>query len=119
MISETLFSSMARILIPEEYLQDFDVVNIEEHSQEWVIELTEKADRIPKSLFGKDVVLDGYCNTIDLLTHAFSMKKIYLRLRRRRWKERGSIEHYSNRYDLHLAGAKITPSLGAFLKDAL
>ena len=119
MATDKLFDSLSRILVPAEYLEDFEIVNIQENSQEWIVELTEKEARIPVSLQGKDVVLDGYCNTVDLLTHAFSMKKIYLRLRRRRWKERGSSEHHSNQYDLHIACAKITPSLGAFLKDAL
>ncbi len=115
---EELFGSMARILVPEEYLKNFSVSNIKELPHEWLIELTEKEDKIPEALKGKDAVLDGYCETIDVLTHAFSLKKIYLRFKRRRWKERGSTIHYQNQYDLHIAGAKITPTLGAFLKEA-
>jgi hypothetical protein len=74
-----------KIFIPEEYLVDFEVNHIENKPQEWVIELVEKEDRIPKALAGKEVVLDGYNNEIDILTHAFSLKKIYLRLIRRRF----------------------------------
>lgn len=115
---EELFKSMARILIPEEYLKDFKVSKIQETPNEWLIELTEKEEKIPEELEGKDVVLNGYCDTVDVLTHAFSLKKIYLRFRRRRWKEKGTTLHYQNKYDLHIAGAKITPTLGAFLKEA-
>lgn len=117
-MSSELFEQMAKILVPEEYLKDFEITQIEDNSNEWLIELTEKEDRIPVELLGKDVVLDGYCNSVDVLTHAFSMKKIYLRFLRRRWKERGLTVHYQNQYDLHVAGAKITPTLGAFLKEA-
>jgi hypothetical protein len=115
---ESLFKQMAMILVPAVYLEDFEVTSIKDAPEEWLIELTEKADRVPEELQGKDVVLDGYCNTLDVLTHAFSLKKIYLRFRRRRWKERGSTDHHQNQYNLHLAGAKITPTLGAFLKEA-
>ncbi len=77
-----------KILIPSEYLKDFDPNRVENKPDEWIIELIEKEDRIPQALVGKEAVLDGYNNEIDILTHAFSLKKIYLRLIRRRWKER-------------------------------
>lgn len=80
----------AKIFIPEEYLQYFEINHVENLPEEWVIELVEKEDRIPKALEGKEVVLDGYCNEIDILTHGYSLKKIYLRLIRRRWKEKGA-----------------------------
>jgi hypothetical protein len=106
-----------KVLIPSEYLEDFEVNHIENKPREWVIELVEKEDRIPKNLQGKDVVLDGYCNEIDILTHAFSLKKIFLRLIRRRWKERGTTKHYSNEYNLHIPGMKTTKEFRDFLKE--
>lgn len=106
-----------KIFVPQEYLNDFEANHIEERPDEWIIELVEKEDRIPNVLKGKDVVLDGYCNEIDILTHAFSLKKIYLRLIRRRWKERGGTKAYSNDYDLHIAGMKTTREFRDFLKE--
>jgi len=106
-----------RIFVPQEYLNDFDVNHIEEQPSEWLIELVEKEDKIPEELKGKEVVLDGYCNSIDILTHAFSLKKIYLRLIRRRWKEKGGTKGYSNEYDLHIPGMKTTKEFGDFLKE--
>lgn len=106
-----------RIFIPQEYLNDFEVNHIEEQANEWIIELVEKEDRIPKDLRYKEVVFDGYCNSIDILTHAFSLKKIYLRLIRRRWKEQGGTKGYSNEYDLHIPGMKTTKEFGDFLKE--
>ena len=61
-----------KILIPEEYLKDFEPNSVENKPTEWVIELIEKEDRIPQALAGKEAVLDGYNNEIDILTHAFS-----------------------------------------------
>ncbi|MFT3945604.1 MAG: hypothetical protein QM763_23635 [Agriterribacter sp.] len=106
-----------KIFIPEEYLVDFEVNHIENKPQEWVIELVEKEDRIPQALYGKEVVMDGYNNEIDILTHAFSLKKIYLRLIRRRWKEKGTTKHYSNEYNLHIPGMKTTKEFRDFLKE--
>jgi hypothetical protein len=112
-----LSEEIYKVLIPEEYLKDFDVNHVENKPQEWVIELVEKEDRIPKVLTGKEVVLDGYNNEIDILTHAFSLKKIYLRLIRRRWKEKGTTKHYSNEYNLHIPGMKTTKEFRDFLKE--
>jgi hypothetical protein len=106
-----------KMFVPGEYLNDFEATHIEERPDEWIIELVEKEDRIPEVLKGKDVVLDGYCNEIDILTHAFSLKKIYLRLFRRRWKQRGGTKGYSNEYDLHIPGMKTTREFRDFLKE--
>lgn len=114
---EDLLSSMASILIPKEYLENFEVSDVEEKSSEWIITLIEKEDRIPDVLSGKAAVLDGYCNAVNIMTHAFSLKKIFLQIYRRRWKEPGSDRHYSNEYDLHLPGMKTTKEFGAFLKE--
>jgi hypothetical protein len=104
-------------LIPEEYLQDFEVTSVENKPEEWVITLVEKPERIPAALAGKDAVLDGYCNEVDILTHAFSLKKIFLRMHRRKWKERGDTKHYYNTYDLHIPGMKTTKEFRDFLKE--
>lgn len=115
--STNLSQEVYKILIPVEYLEDFEVSSVEEHAREWIIELVEKADRIPVALQGKAVVLDGYCDEADILSHAFSLKKIYLRMVRRRWKEPGSSKHYSNTYNLHLPGMKTTREFRDFLKE--
>lgn len=114
---QNLAEEVYKVLIPSEYLVDFEVNHIENKPQEWIIELVEKDDRIPKALAGKEAVLDGYNNEIDILTHAFSLKKIYLRLIRRRWKEKGNTKHYSNEYDLHIPGMKTTREFRDFLKE--
>ena len=112
-----ILGQVVKLLVPEEYLQDFYVNHISENKEEWVLELVEKEDRIPKPLEGKEAVFDGYCNSIDILTHAFSLKKIYLRMYRRRWKESGTTKHYSNDYDLTIPGMKTTREFRDFLKE--
>ena len=66
-----------KVFVPQEYLNDFEINHIEELPEEWVMELIKKEDRIPAVLKGKDVVLNGYCNEIDILTHAFSPKDFH------------------------------------------
>ncbi len=74
-VQANLTEEIYKVLVPAEYLADFDLTYVENKQEEWILELVEKEDRIPKALLGKSVVLDGYCNEIDILSHAFSLKK--------------------------------------------
>jgi hypothetical protein len=46
---------------------------------------------------------------IEMLSHSFVCKPIYLRLYRRRYKRSNRDEHFSNDYDLTLKGVKMVP----------
>jgi hypothetical protein len=116
--NDELFYSISKMIVPEFILKDFEVSDIKENMKEWVVELEEKKDRMPKALQPyQDVVFDGYCHPIDVLSHSFSLKPVYLRVFRRRWKRSNSDEHYSNTYDLTIRGIKMVPELGIFLKE--
>jgi hypothetical protein len=107
---------IAQVLVPKEILKDFLVVDVHELKNEWLLVLEEKAERIPKSLECKDVVLDGFYDSIDLISGVLMDQVIYLRIRRRRWKERGNtkgskIAHGFNGTDDHYI-IKITQANG-------
>ena len=113
----SLTEKIARVLVPEEILEDFVVVGVQEFKTEWLLTLEEKSDRIPICLHGKDVVLDGFYDSIDLLSGVMMDQAIYLRIKRRRWKERGSSRHVHNTYDHQFKGMKTTKRFAAFLKE--
>ena len=116
--TETLFSTAMTMLVPAHILSDFEMWDAHESKDRWVIEMREKEDRLPSDLFGfEDIVLDGFCTPVEMLSHSFVCKPIYLRLYRRRYKRAGTDKHYSNEYDLCLKGVKKVPELGFFLKD--
>jgi len=115
---DSLYSIISKMLVPYHILENFDIWDAKEHSNRWVIEMREKTGRIPKALQEyEDVVLDGYCNPMETISHSFVCKPVYLRLFRRRYKRSKSDTHYSNEYDVTLKGVKIVPELGIFLKE--
>jgi hypothetical protein len=115
---DELFISLSKMIVPEFVLENFEVSNIKELTNEWVVELEEKQDKIPLSLSEyQDVVMDGFCHSIDVLSHSFSLKPVILRVYRRRWKRSGTDKHYSNTYELTIKGLKMVPGLGLFLKE--
>jgi len=115
---EKMYETVSRMLVPEYILKDFEIYDAKESKNRWVIEMYEKADRIPSALQSySDVVLDGYCEAIEMLSHSFVCKPIYLRLYRRKYKRSNQNEHLSNTYDLTLKGLRMVPELGIFLKE--
>lgn len=111
--------ALCKAILPEEIGAVFNLEEIIEESQATVFVLREKEELIPAPLKGKEVVLDGFCNPVELLHFPIKGKKLYLRLYRRRWKEKNTTKHYSNTYDLHYPGMKATKLFGAFLKATL
>lgn len=112
-----LFFELSRMAVPRDLLEFFDVADVRELNSEWQIILEEKTGLIPKALEGKaDVVLDGFCNPLHILSHCFTLKPVYLILKRRRWKQAGTDKHYSNEYKITDNPAKLTPDMAGFLK---
>ena len=131
---ESLFSKVSTMLVPEHtayfvhstsILAHFEIWDARESNTRWVIELREKEGFIPQDLSGcDDIVLDGFCNPLEAISHSFVCKPVYLRLFRRRYtcalhevrgKRGGSDIHFSNEYDVTLKGVKMVPEMGFFL----
>jgi len=117
MQSSLLFSEVLSVLIPPS-LSLFNLVSVKEHSTYIEFRLEDPADVIPEALSSsKNVVLDGFCNPIELQSFLLKSKPVYFKIYRRRWKESGSTQHYSHSYDLHPEGVKATHEFATFLKD--
>ena len=112
-----LYHDLVSSLLPTDILQHFSLVSITEKAHGIELRMEEYAELVPSELSGAlSVVLDGFCNPLELLHFSMKGKPLYLKLYRRRWKESGSTTHYSNVYDLHPEGVKATHEFASFLK---
>jgi hypothetical protein len=108
---------LSRMVVPVDILAYFEMVEVKELTNEWQVVLHEKESLIPALLKGiDDVVLDGYCNPLQVLSHCFTLKPVYLVMKRRRWKQGGTNKHYSNEYGLTNDPSKLTKDMAGFLK---
>jgi len=115
---DELFLKLSKMFVPENLLEDFDIWDCFGKKGNYILELREKENLIPAVLKGNsEVVLDGFCNPIDMLSIGFSLGPVYLRIYRRRWKLSNDDKHFSNEYDLQLKGFKLVPEMGFFLKE--
>lgn len=106
------------LLIPDEILEFFELSGVSESTQAIELELRERKNLVPEPLKGLEVVLDGFCNPIELQSFPLKGKAAFIKLYRRRWKQRGHRKHLSNSYDFADSGTKATRLFGAFLKGA-
>ena len=120
MVQQGLYKELLSLIVPKEITQDFELKEIIEKANMITLYFEELPDRIPKELQGKEVVMDGFINQLELQTFPLKDKTVHIAIRRRRWKAKGEInQSYSNNYDLHLEGMKTTKEFGAFLKEEL
>lgn len=115
-----LLDQFSRLFVPDEILEHFEVTGLDQGGQVIVIDLVERDDvkHIPKAILhdGKSVK-DGYMNTIEIQTFPAQGKEVFLRLKRRRWKKKGTSKGYHNTYNFIDQGMKATKAFGAFLKE--
>jgi hypothetical protein len=108
---------LLKSMLPQNIYLYFEMVSLTEKPNCFEMKLEEFAELVPRELSDSScVVLDGFCNPLELLHFSIKDKPLYLHLFRRRWKESGSKKHYGNHYDLHPAGVKTTYEFASFLK---
>jgi hypothetical protein len=105
------------LLIPEEILASFEIDSITEKEEDLFIYLTEKESCLPST--DVDLVQNGFMNPLELNSFPITGKRCFLKLKRRKWKLRGSdgSSSYTNSYDFTLEGTKATKLFGSFLKE--
>ena len=115
--------ALMRLLIPKEYLEDFEFKGVGTSGIYIYLDLEENREnyrKIPElsSLPEEDVVSDGFTSTRTVLCFMYLDKPVYLRLKRRRWKAAKGKETEKKVYRSELTylseGANITEAFGAF-----
>lgn len=119
MEEKEIIEGLMRMFLPKEFTDNFIIEKINESKETWEVIMKEKEDKLPEAIKGKQVVKDGFCNPVELQSFPIKGKAFYIKLFRRRWKESGTQNSYSNTYDLHEEGMKATREFGAFLKETL
>lgn len=115
---DTIQSQLLELIIPKEILFSFDTESMKESEDIVEIHLVEK-ELIPAELSGKQAVLNGFMNQIELQSFPIQGRTCYLKLKRRRWKIQGTTDSTNchNEYDFAAKGTKATKLFGAFLKE--
>jgi hypothetical protein len=118
MESLSVLQGLFKVLFPSEIALHFEIKKVKEEKERITIKLEELPELLPQGLQdAESIVLDGFCNPIELQSFPLKGKPVFLDVYRRRWKRKGENKHYSNTYDLHPEGVKATAEFSAFLKE--
>lgn len=119
METNTLIKDLLSVFFPEEITLHFEITSVNEKKAYIEIRFDELPELVPASMpEDREVVLDGFCNPLELQSFPLKGKPVYLKLYRRRWKYKNEKKHYSNTYNLNPDGVKATKEFASFLKAA-
>ena len=107
---------LEEFLLKKEWLDNFKISKLLEKKNEYNIELEEKKDNIPKAAKDLEVIAKGFVNEVEILHFAVWGKPLYIKFKRRRWRDKHTKEDYMNEYDLHPQGSKISYALAEYIK---
>lgn len=115
---EPILEQFLSRLLPDTIREHFQPICLLDLPHGIELRLEEYPELLPDAMSGMDnIVLDGFCNPLELLHYSLQDKPLYLKIYRRRWKQSSSSKHYSNKYDLHPSGVKATHQFASFLKE--
>lgn len=119
MESQSAIKGLLSALLPKVIYLHFSLKRVEDYREHIEIHLEELPELYPASLKDcPDFVLNGFCNPLELQTFLMNGKPVYLKIYRRRWKEKSGSKSYWNNYDFHAEGVKATHEFASFLKES-
>jgi len=106
------------LLLPAGTFDYFDLVSCESLETCHILFLEEK-NILPSELSSLSLHSNGFFPEIEVQDFPIRGKAVYLRIKRRRWKDIESGKSYSRDWNLVATGTRITAEFGAFLKGLL
>jgi hypothetical protein len=107
---------LASFILPEEIIDNFDIVEIEEKSGVLHIRLDEQAI-LPLGYTSDKVSPNGFFPTSSVYDFPIRDRKVILHIRRRRWVEKETGKSHSRSWEITAQGTRYTVGFAAFLKE--
>lgn len=110
------YKSVLSLFLPKGTLDYFEITEASDMGGYIILCLVEK-DEIPSELSHLPLVSNGFHDPITVTDFPVRDKTVYLRVTRRRWRDKDSGKAYSRDWDMVAHGTRITSEFGAFLKQ--
>lgn len=107
---------LARYILPEEIIDNFDIVGIEEKSSVLHIQLDEQAI-LPTGYTSDTISSNGFFPSSSVYDFPIRDRKVVLHIRRRRWVEKDTGKSLSRSWEITAQGTRYTVDFAAFLKE--
>ena len=118
MSSYDQLQSLARFILPEDILDNFDIIGIEQLGEVLHIRLDEQPI-LPEGYSAESISSNGFLPESQVYDFPIRDRKVVLHIRRRRWLENDTGKSISRELTLTSKGTRYTISFASFLKEVL
>ena len=116
MCSYDQLQTLARFILPEDILENFDITRIDQLGEELHIHLDEQPI-LPEGYKAETISSNGFLPESQALDFPIRDRKVVLHIRRRRWRENDTGKSISRELTLTSKGTRYTISFASFLKE--
>ena len=110
-------SSLLQYLLPEELLEYFELTRINESNDQSLFFHLDEKNILPTDHQNKPLVSNGFDEPVTIQDFPLREKRVYLVVRRRKWKDKETGKVYSKSWDLAASGTSYSKEFAAFLKE--
>jgi len=111
-----MLKELLRYVLPQEIVDTFDLVNIQECEETLHLYLDE-CEIVPEEYKELTLSPNGFYESSTIKDFPLRDKKVVLHVRRRRWIDNKG-QSYSRRWDLVAEGTRYSKEFASFLKEA-
>ena len=105
-------------ILPQEFVEYFDLVDIQSMDNQLILQLDEKPVKPPEHI-DKNLESKGFRAAIYLHDFPIRDRQVLLKVRRRKWQDIATGNVYSRDWGLKQEGTSYTKEFAAFLKKML
>jgi len=109
--------SLLKYLLPEELLAYFELKNIKELADSSLCLYLDERNVLPAEHKDKQLESNGFDDPVTIQDFPLRQKRVYLVVRRRKWKDKATGKVYSKTWDLTASGTSYSKEFAAFLKE--
>ena len=109
-------ANILKILLPKEFEEHFDLVDIKELSNQLTLFLDEKNIK-PKEHISKPLESKGFSPAITINDYPIRDKQVFLQVRKRVWRDKITRKVYSKSFELTQQSTSYTKEFALFLKS--
>ena len=109
--------SLLQYLLPEELPRYFELTHLKELSDNSLCLYLDERNVLPVEHKDKQLVSNGFDEPVTIQDFPLRQKRVYLVVRRRKWKDKVTGKVYSKTWDLSASGTSYSKEFAAFLKE--
>ncbi len=108
---------LLKYLLPEELLEYFELKEVRESQADTLSLYLDEKNILPPDHPEKHLISNGFDDPVTIQDFPLRQKRVYLVVRRRKWKDKETGKVYSRSWDLKASGTSYSKEFAAFLKE--